>query len=567
MNIKNKIKSLVKKSLDELVVLDVDLEKIHIEHPTDLKMGDYSTNVAMVLAKKLKQNPIDLAKKITEKIQSNLSTGSTQIIQKIEVAGPGFINFYLSQDFFVKRLQEILEKGDGWGKLDLLKDKKILNEHSSPNLFKPFHIGHLVNNSIGESLGRILDFAGAKVKNISFPSDISLGIAKTIWAIFEKNLDKDFTINDLGDCYAYGVKKFDEDENIKQKIIKINEKIYNQEACVEFEIYKKGKKLTLEYFQQITKKLGSKFNDLIFESESGVIGKEIVENNLEKIFERSEGAVIFDGEKHDLHKRVFINSKNLPTYEAKDIGLLNLKFERFDFDKSITITDIEQKQYFVVIQKVAGLINNEWAEKSIFLQHGRMQFVGIKMGSRYGNVPLAENILEIITENILEKMEDKNIEKAEKIAIGAIKYSILKSSISRNLTFDFKKSISFEGDSGPYLQYTFARANSILEKAKKENLLFENFVVKSLNKIGDLEKTLYYFPEIVERSAKEYAPHYICTYLIDLAQKFNSFYANEKILSAENEELVKYRLALTKAVAQTLKNGLYLLGIETVDRM
>jgi len=575
MEIKEVIIGSIKTALFSLKIDDSKIKEIGLEHPEDISHGDYSTNVAMVLSKLVAQNPRELAEKVVAEILER----KPKEIEKIEVAGPGFINFYLSKDFFENKTKEIIKLGKKFGKNKSLKGQKILVEKSAPNLFKPFHVGHLLNITIGESLTRIFNFSGSKVIPIAYPSDVSLGASKTVWAIMDKKIEDKMTINALGECYAYGTKRYDEDEKIKKEIIDINKKINAKEFGVIWNVYKKGRDLSLKYFKDITARLESKFSGYIYESDAGVLGKKIVEGYIGKLFEKSEGAVIFKGEDYGLHTRVFITSQGLPVYEAKDIGLIKLKFKKYKPDISLVITDVEQKQYFEVIKKVATLIYGEWGEKSMYWQHGRMHFEGGNISSRYGNVPLAEDLINEVKKKVYEKMnsvekkssikEDDSL--VEHIAMSSLRYSFLRSSPGKNIIFDFDKSVSFEGDSGPYLQYSYARAKSILRKAKVEKIKSKvsSSQIKSQfdgSSISILEKLLYRFPEVVERAGEEYSPHYIASYLIEISSAFNNFYGNNKIVDKADLSS-PYKVALTEAFSEVLKNGLNLLGIFAPEKM
>ncbi|MCA9353736.1 arginine--tRNA ligase, partial [Candidatus Nomurabacteria bacterium] len=315
----------MKKDVEALLVSALrDLgieEKPTVEYTDDFSHGEMTTNIAMVSAKKLGKNPSELASSIISKIEKG------DMIKSIEVAGPGFINFRLTDDFIEKYISTI---DSSVGKTDIHKGKTIIVEHSSPNLFKPFHIGHVMNNAIGESIVRLSEYSGADVKRLSFPSDVSIGIGKAVWSLLEKgveNLDRLSSTKEkldfLGQCYVDGVKAFEENENVQEKVKEITRKIFQKEEGEEYEAYKKGKDLNLEYFINETKKLGSTFDDFIYESEAGEEGKKIVLEHPE-VFVESEGAIIYKGEEDGLHTRVFINSEGYPTYEAKDIGLLSL---------------------------------------------------------------------------------------------------------------------------------------------------------------------------------------------------------------------------------------------------
>ncbi|MBU6371040.1 MAG: arginine--tRNA ligase [Patescibacteria group bacterium] len=561
------LKAAIKRALENLgIAAPAD---IVLEHPADLAHGDYSTNVAMVLAKQLKQNPRELAQKIADEINTN----KPKEVTAVEVAGAGFINFRLAPEFFAAMTKEILKQKEKFGRGTGLKGKKILLEKSAPNLFKPFHVGHLLNLSIGESLSRILAASGAKVVPVAYPSDISLGASKAVWAVMQKKLANAMTVDNLGDAYVYGTKMYDEDEAVKRNIDEINKEIYEKKSGSALAVYEKGRDICLAYFKRITKRLGSKFDGYFFESEAGRLGKKIVEKHLGGIFENGEnGAIIFPGEKYGLHTRVFITSAGLPVYEAKDIGLIELKFKKYHPDRSLVITDVEQKQYFEVIKKAATLVFGEWGERSSYWQHGRMHFAGGSISSRYGNVPLAEDLIDMVKGKVSEKMS--SVEKksrvaaddrlVEDIALAGLRYSFLRTGVGKNIIFDFDKSLSFEGDSGPYLQYSYARSRSVLRKAKDEGIKAD--VKRKIGEPGALEKLLYRFPEIVRRAGEEFAPHHIATYLVELASAWNSFYANNTIADKADAG-APYKVALASAFATVMRNGLDLLAIAAPERM
>lgn len=557
---KEEIEKSIKKTLNKLGINSC--EKITLEHPDILKHGDYSCNIAMHLSKQMKQNPKDLALHIIEKIDKN------EYIEKIKMAGPGFINFYLSKKFYLEFLNNFKISN-----LELLKGKFFLAEHTDPNLFKEFHIGHVMTNTIGESMGRIAEYSGASVKHVTFQGDVGLHVAKTIWGIKNSKKDKPSEDDDiftkqayLGNCYVLGEKNY-ADDNFKKEIIEINKKVYSREDEDQNKIYEIGKKWSLDYFDYIYKMLGSNFDHYFLESSTFEIGKKIVLENIGNIFKNSRGAVIFPGSLYNLHDRVFINSENLPTYEAKDIGLFHEKWKKYNPDISMTVTSKEQKQYFEVVQKAAGMLNPEWAEKTVHLSHGELKLPRGKMSSRKGDIVRAKNWIDNWSEKVLEKMKDddiinkKNI--AKKIAIAAIKYQILKTSVGKDIIYDENKALDFSGNSGPYLQYAYVRAYSILKKSD----FSKSFTNKERNgPIQDLEKILYRFNEEVEKSLNDYSPHYVANYLYKLSSEFNSFYAKNKFLDKKNIDY-EYNLSLIHSFSKTLDKGLDILGIDTVPNM
>jgi len=564
---KQKIENLIKEALKNLGTTEE--VSFVIEHPEDFKNGDYSTNVAMVCAKKQNINPKELAVKIANILQESKEKNN---IVDIQVAGPGFINFYLSREFFTENINKILDEKENWGKSEIHSGKKILVEHSSPNLFKPFHIGHVMNNTIGESISRLAKYSGADVEVISFPSDISLGIAKAVFIILEKyttdgQIFKPQDIVLLGDAYVEGTKRYEEDESIQARVKEIADNIYMNKTSIELDVYNACKKFNMDYFENIVGVLGSKFDNYIFESEAGVVGKEIVLKYTPKIFTESEGAIVYIPEesKKYINTAVFINSQGNPTYEAKDLGLLDIKFEKYNPDLSIFITDHQQISHFDVVLDAAEKIHKDWSEKSIHRTHGRMTFKGQKMSSRLGGVPLAKDFLDLVIEDVKEKSKDLSEKDCSIVAVSALKFSILRAMAGKNINFDPETSLSFEGDSGPYLQYSIVRANSVLDKA--EGLGYKlHLKATSALESTDFEKMICRFPYFVNRSIEEWAPHHLVGYLLDLARMFNSWYGNTKLIDEENPDIL-YNIAVTKAFTETMKNGLWLLGIETPERM
>ena len=550
---------------------DVETKSITVE-PSD-NFGDYASNVALVLAGQVDKKPREIAEKIIEKLQE----AKIKDIKKIDVAGPGFVNFYLSDEFFIKEVESILVFGHGYGTNEKFKGKKVMVEYTDPNPFKAFHIGHLMTNIIGESLARLLEFSGATVFRANYQGDVGMHVAKALWGMQKtlKNMpEEDEDINKkiayLGCAYVLGTNAFKDDEEAQKQIKEINKKVYSLSDKEINRLYKIGRKWSMEHFEILYKKLGTKFNHYFFESETFKEGTRIVKENLEKgVFEKSDGAVIFPGGKYGLHDRVFLNSEGLPTYEAKDIGLAKLKYETEPTDKSIVITANEQSEYFKVLIEALRHIYPEIAEKMAHIGHGMMRVPSGKMSSRKGNIITGESILEGTIDMVRSKMTIEDIEENEKnliaqvVGVGAIKFSILRHVIGKNIIYDENKSLSFEGDSGPYIQYTIARARSILRKAEDANIKMDTKT--NVSGITDVERLLHRFPAVIERAMKEQGPHLVCVYLLELASAFNSYYAKYPILKGGDE--APYRLSLARAVSQVLSNGLYVLGITAPERM
>lgn len=547
-----------------------------IEHPDDISHGDYSTNVALILGKTLKKNPLTLAIEIAAKIDEALKDDANlrRDIEKVEVAGIGFINFYMTPAFFTSKLKEIVEKGDEYGKGDSYSGKKVAIEYTDPNPFKQFHIGHLMTNIIGESIAGLFEWNGAEVRRFCYQGDVGRHVALTIWALrfMDKSLPEENApltekTKFLGEAYAIGSKKIAEDPTREAEVQKINKLIYDRSDPEVNAVYDKGREWSLEHFEELYEILGTKFDRYFFESEVWKLGVKIVRENTPKIFRESEGAVIFPGEEYGLHTRVFITKEDLPLYEAKDLGLAKSKYDAYKFDESWIMTGNEQNDYFKVVIKALSLLFPEIAPKYFHLSHGMLRFANGKMSSRTGDVITGESLIEDMIEAVHEKMKDRDLpieEKqaiAEEVAVGAIKYAILKQSIGKDIVFDRERSLSFDGDSGPYLQYARTRAESVLAKALNENIKQECGFVDD-----ELTKKLYRFPETIEEALELRAPHLVATYLTEMASLFNRFYAEQTIVDSKNAES-KARVALVSAFSIVMRNGLKVLGIPVPEKM
>lgn len=550
----------LKEALDELGLGSVPFT---LEHPGNLAHGDYATNAALAAAREMRESESPRA--IAARLAALLEARGIKELEKIEVAGPGFINFHLSREFLAGALEEAAKRGEAWGRGKALAGKKVLIEYTSPNLFKPLHIGNLVGNILGESISRLLEGAGARVVRLNYPSDIGLTVAKGVWGLWKNKLNPD-DINDLGRAYIAGNAAY-EDGSAKTEIEDINRALYSGGNPEWSELRRRGVETSRKHLDALCETLGTTFDREFFESESGPVGAKIVETKTGAIFEKSDGAIVYRGERDGLHTRVFLTTQGLPTYEAKDLGLLSLKVKAYpDFDITITDTGPEQKDYFKVLYAVARKVFPELREKTlVHTTHGYLRLTSGKMSSRLGNVITGESLLDELTAEVKEKMRDREIAKADvaatQIAVAALKYAVLRQRSGRDIVFDPEESLTLEGDSGPYLQYAHTRALSVLGKAGAMKLSAQKMPPQSF----EVERLLHRFPEVVERAAREYEPHYVTSYLTELAGTFNAFYAAERII--DDKEHGPYKLLLTKAFATTMKNGLWLLGISAPEKM
>ncbi len=583
MNILN---DLIQHLVPALARLDisVDASSLRLDYPENPEHGDYSTNVALAYAKKAGTNPRALAEKIVEE----LTKDQPDFIESVSIAGPGFINFKIKGHVFVENNISIAQGGAEYGWTSEDAGKQVMVEYTDPNPFKVFHIGHLMSNAVGESISRLIQSSGAEVVRACYQGDVGLHVAKTIWGI-QKNIQETGNkiqesasikekVQFLGEMYVSGSQAYEDNADAQKEIAAINKQIFEKSDPAINELYQQGRKWSLEYFDDIYARLGTKFDTFFFESEVADLGISIVKQFLGQVFQESEGATVFKGEDHGVHTRVFITSNGLPTYETKELGLNTEKFKKYPkLDQSVIITANEQSDYFKVLLKVFSLTNPAIAEKTKHVSHGLLRFASGKMSSRKGNIISAESLIDDIKELVQEKIAGREFTPEEahvvtdEIAIAAIKYTILRQSIGSDVIFDSATSVSFEGDSGPYLQYSAVRAAAVLEKAKSEGMLevvlkSSYHVNESSGPISHLEKLLTRFPDIIHRARTEFAPQQVAGYLIALSSAFNGFYASNIIVD-KNDSLSPYRVAVTKAFLTTMTNGLWILGIKVPGRM
>jgi arginyl-tRNA synthetase len=544
-------------------ILGGDARDFVVEKSADF--GDYATNVAMMNAKGREGGPREFAEFIISELWK--SEEIKNAVEKMSVAGPGFINFYLKDEVVRGHIGEILENGAEYGTNKNEAEENVIIEYTDPNPFKEFHIGHLMTNTLGEALSRIIEANGAEVKRACYQGDVGMHVAKAIYGV-KSQKSKVKSAAELGRAYSIGAQAYEEH---KTEIQEINKKIYDRSDEEINRIYDEGRKISLEYFEHIYKRLGTHFDYYFFESETGVLGKKIVEENLNKVFFKSDGAVVFPGEEHGLHTRVFLNSEGLPTYEAKELGLAKIKHDAYPYDTSIIVTANEVNDYFQVLLRAMSLVFPELEKKTKHISHGMLRLPTGKMSSRTGDVITAESLIAALSEMVMEKIADRDIEDkgkvAEEIAVAGIKYSILKQSPGKDIIFDPEKALSFEGDSGAYLQYAYVRTQSILRKANSPRAVLADGTARTAlgEPLSALEKMLFEgLPNAVLLARRELSPNYIAAYLTDLCREFNAYYEQNQILGNERTE---HRLALVEAVGIVLKNGLTFLGIPVPEKM
>jgi arginyl-tRNA synthetase len=527
------------------------------------KFGDYTSNVALRLAKKLGQPPRQIAEQIVESAEPKLTA-----IEKIGIEGPGFINLRLKDSqLFASALGVQEEK--------TLEGQTIVVEYSDPNPFKILHAGHLYTTLVGDAIANILEASGGDIHRVNYGGDVGLHVGKCMWAILEKlggeNPEKLDEVAEadklswLSQRYIEGNRAYEEDTHAKNKIIELNKRVYyihehGDEDSPFARIYWTCRQWSYDGFSALYKRLGvHEFEKYYPESSVVTTGLRTVSQHTGKVYEESDGAVVFRGEKYGLHTRVFITKEGIPTYEAKDIGLIFHKQKDYKFDRSVVITANEQAQYMQVVLKSLEQFEPKLANSTTHLTHGMVKLEGgVKMSSRQGNFLSADNVLDSAKQATI----DSRGQDDAPVTLGAVKYAFLKNRVGGDIIYNPKESVSLEGNSGPYLQYALVRAKSILTKASGQT------VAQSAEELNTderaLARKLSMYPEVFAAAAGDLSPHHICNYIYEVCQTFNRFYENNQVIGDPRSDV---RLALVTSYKEVLEKCLRYLGVPTPDRM
>ncbi|MBR2994674.1 arginine--tRNA ligase [Candidatus Saccharibacteria bacterium] len=583
------IRDSLKKVIQDLYNLDFEPELVPSPDNID---ADYSTNAPLKLAKELHKSPMQIATEIETFISDKggfRSAAARELareprgdgserrepVSDINVSPPGFLNFTLSDGY----LNNSIENFDANFSSSEFKDKTVICEFSDPNPFKVLHVGHLYTSIVGDSIARLFEYAGAKVIRANFGGDVGLHVAKTMHILRQKSIDE-LTIEDIAKCYIEGTAAYADDEQAKQEITQLNKEIYhiNAEKLHDTDLaklYWKGRKLSYDYFNRFYDSIGVKFDKYYPESTVAELGLKKVQEQLKNgVYEYSDGAVIFNGEKYGLHTRVFINQEGVPTYETKDVGLIFTKWQDYHFDRSIVITGSEQLDYMKVVLKSVEQYAPELVKRTTHLIHGLVKLTGgVKMSSRKGNFLKAVDVLDMVRDELANEYNSSdNI-----ICLAATKYAFLKYKMGGDIIFDPKESVKMTGNSGPYLLYSCVRAKKILQKALNESENNNRASIRdhrsesadeqelTLNSSErDLMKKLLEYRAVLDEAVAELAPHKVANYLYELAQSFSRFYENCPVNGSDQEEK---RIRLVKVYLDTMTHGLGLLGINIPEEM
>ncbi|MCX6730378.1 MAG: arginine--tRNA ligase, partial [Candidatus Roizmanbacteria bacterium] len=484
-------------------------------------------------------------------------------------------NIWLSKQALIAPLEQAVNGTFTIAPFSFGDEKKVMVEFAHPNTHKLFHIGHLRNISTGESVSRLLTAVGNKVIRTNYQGDVGLHIGKCLWGVqqmIKKNGEEMFDslslsekIKLIGKAYSDGQTAYETDEKAKAEIIEVNKEVYDPQDSLTKKLWIKTRDWSIAYFEEIYKRLYTHFDRCYFESEVHEQGLKTAKELLSQgILENSKGAVVFNGEKYGLDTRVFINSLGFPTYEGKELGLAAKEFSDYGLlDRCIHVVTPEQTSFFKITFKVEELLDKEkFGNKQYHLAYEWVKLKDGKMSSRTGNVIEAPWLLDEIKKKILEKFKNSE-ETVETLAVAAVKYSFLKNATNSQIAFDIDESVSLDGNSAPYILYTFVRTQSIISK---ENENSGNYPKEISADEKQMLRLIYQYTDKVYKAASTLSPNIIAGYLYDLCREYNLFYQKNPILKAEADQ--KYiRLVITKAVGSIIKHGFDLLGIQTVQKM
>ena len=558
---KDQLVETINQAVVELFAITANVE---LSRP-DEQFGDFATNVALQLAKQVGQNPRAVAEQLLPRLETDLSDW----VSEVTIAGPGFLNLRLNDQALIK--MAVADTPQQWAA------KTVVAEYSDPNPFKILHAGHLYTSLVGDAVANLLEYAGARVHRVNFGGDVGMHVGKTMWAIARElggeypeklaDIPAAKRLEWVSQRYVQGNDAYEDDEAAKTAIIALNKQVYAIHADHDTEsplaqIYWTCREWSYEGFDALYERLGMKpFEKYYPESEVSDLGLATVQAHIGAVYEESDGAVIFRGEPFGLFTQVFINGEGLPTYAAKDVGLIQHKFQDYRYDSSFIITDSSQKDHLSVVMKSVEQFEPELVTRTIHKTHGRIKLAGgVKMSSRKGNILSADAILDA-TEQAMHAARANDADHTQTV-LGAVRYSFLKNRIGSDIIYDPAESVSLEGNSGPYLQYAHARARSILRKAEAETVELTDQSLEAAER--SLVRKISEYSEVLERAITELMPHHICGYLYELAQEFNRFYEHNRVIDDPRQTL---RLSLVKRYADTLQAGLELLGITAPQQM
>ena len=574
-------RSVIASKLSEVTGLEVEAINKLIEIPPQVEMGDYAFP-CFALAKTMRKAP----QMISQDLVNNEAL-KLPFLSEVKNAGP-YLNFYIDRGVYASdTVSEINTKKESYGCADLGNGKTVIVEFSSPNIAKPFHVGHAFTTILGNSLSKIYEKLGYKVVKMNHLGDYGTQFGKLITAYRlwgdEKALNED-PITELLRIY---VKFHEEEKNDPSLTDSARENFKRLEDGCEEEValWQKFRDMSLVVFNKLYERMGVTFDNYNGESYYAKMADEVVNMLKEKnLLVESEGAQVVDLEEYGVPPCIILKSDGTTIYGTRDIAAILYRHRTYNFDKNIYVVGIPQALHFKQVFSVLKKAGYDFADNCEHVGFGLVKFKNMKFSTRDGNIVLLEELLdesvaktrEVIVENAktrgVEMSEEEISEIAEKVGLGAVIYTYVKSGRERDIVFSWEEMLDFEGDTAPYLIYTYARTKSILRKAAEQGIkpcdpYSDKLKLLTSDEEYQLVRSLSDFPEAIVKAMNSNEPFMISRQISLCARNFNRFYNNSSILGADTEELKEARLALCEALANTIKNGLDLLGIGVVERM
>lgn len=588
-----KLQSLISKAFKDLFNCEVEESTISLTATKKEFKGDFTLVVFPFLQKCGEKNPVALAQKIGEYVVEK-----SEEIEGFNVI-KGFLNFEISPKYWLKFLNDNYQNTN-YGYQPKKDDKTIVIEYSSPNTNKPLHLGHIRNNLLGWSVAQILKANGYDVKKVNLVNDRGIHICKSMlaWQKFSRGetpensgmkgdhlvgkyyveFDKAYKA-EIADLVSKGVEK-EEAEKTAPILLEAQAMLKKWEEKDEevLNLWRTMNGWVYEGFDATYKQLGVDFDKVYYESETFLLGKDLVQQGLEKgvFYKREDGSVWIDLTTDGLDEKLLLRKDGTSVYMTQDLGTACLRHNDFDSDRLIYVVGNEQNYHFAVLKLVLQKLGMQWSDNLFHLSYGMVELPNGKMKSREGTVVDADDLMQQMVETAKNQTlehgktegfsEEQAVELYNQLSLGALKYFILKVDPKKNMLFNPEESIDFNGNTGPFIQYTHARACSIIRKSGESELKLEENVSFNEKEL-EVIKTLHSFGAVVQQAGKTYSPALIANYVYELAKNFNTFYQDTPILKEEDEKLKNMRLCLTYFTANTIKIAMSLLGIQVPERM
>ena len=567
INFKQQVSTMISTKLDGFTEDDIDLM---IETPPSHDLGDYALP-CFKFAKALRKSPNMIAEELSKQLEG------TEFFEKIENTG-GYINFFVNKQMLIESvLEDIKEKGEGFGSSDMGQGGNVTIDYSSPNIAKSFHVGHLRSTVIGNSLYKIYNFLGYNSIGINHLGDWGTQFGKMIYAYKEwgdeSEIEKD-PIKSLQKLYVKFHEECEVDDCLEDKGREWFKKLEDGDAEAK-KIWKWFIDLSLEEFSRVYKLLNVQFDYMTGESfYEDKMARAVKMLDDKGLLIDSEGAKIVDLEKYDMPPCLIMKSNGTTIYATRDVTAAIYRKETFNFVKSLYVTDYAQSLHFSQVFKVIKEMGYDWSDDLIHVPFGRVSTAEGKLQTRKGNVILLDELVSRSIEKVKETIEEKNPELedkdevARKVGVGAIIFNDLSNGRIKDIVFDWERMLSFEGETGPYVQYTYVRAQSVLRKAGIDAQADIDVDYTLLNDESSMNviRVLSKFHETIVSAMEKNEPSFIARFVLDLAQSFSRFYHDCPII-VDDKELQNARLMLVSSVATVLKTGLMLLGIEAPEKM